>query len=245
METTTILQQCTVEGNIVKLPPIQLNRNDYLGVKSKLELIGGKWKGGKTQGFVFEDDPTDLLAQIAGGENRNIKKEYQFFETPDDLADELVRMAQIKSTDTVLEPSAGRGAIVRAVHRQHPEINVRGFEIMDLNLSFLAKIDRFTLLGHDFLTEDCRPVDVIVANPPFAKNQDIQHINRMYSLLRSGGRLVTVASIHWQFTGGKKETAFRNWLGDIGAEVIPVASGEFKDSGTMVRTCIVKIQKAA
>lgn len=63
-----VLQNAIVEGNVIKLPPVQLERNIYLEVKKSLESIGGKWKSGKVQGFVFEQDPTELLARIARGE---------------------------------------------------------------------------------------------------------------------------------------------------------------------------------
>ena len=243
METTTILQQCTVVDNIIKLPPVQLDRNDYLGVKKALELIGGKWKSGKTQGFVFDQDPTDLLAQIAGGETRNIKKEYQFFETPESVADWLVELANIGDNDTILEPSAGRGAIVKAIHRQLPHRSVCGYELMELNHSFLEKIENFELLGNDFLKECNCLFDVIVANPPFAKNQDIDHIKHMFDRLYPGGRLVSIASTHWQMASNKKETAFRQWLDAHGAKTYPIERGTFKESGTMVECCIVVITK--
>jgi hypothetical protein len=61
-------------------------------------LIGGKWKGGKVFGFVFATDPTELLDQIANGEKRNLKKEFQFFATPEKLADELVYLADLETT---------------------------------------------------------------------------------------------------------------------------------------------------
>jgi len=37
-----ILQTCTIEGNVVKLPSEQLDRNLYIEVAKSLELIGGK-----------------------------------------------------------------------------------------------------------------------------------------------------------------------------------------------------------
>ena len=77
MTKEQVLQDCTVEGNVVKLPNIQLDRKDYQEVAKALELIGGKWKGGKIMGFVFVTDPTELLDQIANGEKRNLKKEFQ------------------------------------------------------------------------------------------------------------------------------------------------------------------------
>ncbi len=65
MNKTEILQKCTVDGNIVRLPEGQLDRKLYQEVAKALELIGGKWKGGKVMGFVFPTDPTELLEQIA------------------------------------------------------------------------------------------------------------------------------------------------------------------------------------
>ena len=39
-----VLQNCTVEGTVVKLPNVQLDRKLYQEVAKALELIGGKWK---------------------------------------------------------------------------------------------------------------------------------------------------------------------------------------------------------
>ena len=242
METKEILQQCKVEGNVVKLPDVKLERKEYLDVKKHLELIGGKWKGGKVQGFVFEQDPAGLLSQISNRENRNLKKEFQFFETPAHLADRLVELAEIKDKDVVLEPSAGRGAIVKAIHREFPGLDVYGYELMGLNQSFLAKLEHFKLLGSDFLKECDTLFDIIIANPPFSKNQDIDHIRKMHEHLKPGGRLVSIASKHWQFASGKKEEGFRGWIEEVEADVYDVDRGEFKESGTMIETCIIVIQ---
>ena len=53
MDAQKVLQECTVEGNVVKLPEGQLERKLYQEVAKALDLIGGKWKGGKVFGFVF------------------------------------------------------------------------------------------------------------------------------------------------------------------------------------------------
>lgn len=195
MNTQEVLQQCTVEGMVVKLPNIQLDRKAYMDVKKSLELIGGSWKGGKVAGFVFKEDPTDLLTQIAGGEKRNLKKEYQFFGTPSDLAKELVRLADPSDDDTILEPSAGQGAIVKAIDDFCEPLEVFCYELMPLNQAFLGKIPCVTLLGEDFLecSEDVLYTKII-ANPPFTKNQDIEHIRKMWHVCEDGGRIVSMAS---------------------------------------------------
>jgi phosphosulfolactate phosphohydrolase-like enzyme len=81
MTKQEVLQKCTVAGNVIKLPTEQLDRKIYGEVKLALEKIGGKWKGGKVFGFEFEQNPTELLSQLADGEKVNLKKEFQFYPT--------------------------------------------------------------------------------------------------------------------------------------------------------------------
>jgi len=79
MTKIEVLQNCKIEGNIIKLPNTQIDRKVYLEVKKSLELIGGKWNGGKVFGFVFTADPTNLLNQISNRESRNLKKRVSVF----------------------------------------------------------------------------------------------------------------------------------------------------------------------
>lgn len=221
----------------------------YLEVKNSLELIGGKWKGGKVYGFVFTSDPSELLAQVAGGEKGNLKKEFQFFETPDKLADRLVALAGISEDDRVLEPSAGQGAIINAINRVHPYMVVDCFELMDVNRTVLFGMDKAVLIGTDFMDIDTQKeyadnaFDVVVANPPFSKNQDIDHVRKMYEYTKSPGRIVTIMSNHWRSSSNKKETEFRAWLYSQRHDIYEIEAGEFKESGTSIAACIVVIEK--
>jgi hypothetical protein len=243
METRKVLSDCTVEGNVVKLPNVELDQKQYQEVKKSLELIGGKWKGGKIAGFVFETDPTDLLAEIANGGNRNLKKEFQFFATPEKLADELVFHADLKQHDTILEPSAGQGAIIKAINKVC-DVVPDCFELMDTNLAILKKSGlQFNLIGTDFLERRGKSYSKIIANPPFTKNQDIDHLTEMYHVLSRGGRLVCITSESWVNGSQKKQVDFKNWLESINAEVIDIEKGSFKQSGTMVGGKIVIINK--
>ncbi len=248
MQTKDILNQCTVQGKNVKLPNIQLDRNAYLDVKKSLELIGGKWKGGKIKAFVFEKDPTELLDKLCQGEQINLKKEFQFFATPKPIADRLVELADIHSPGhLILEPSAGQGAIVESIHEQHPNEPVYCYELMDLNRTCLEKIPYVDIIGEDFLNPDgSHPAqkwkyDRIIANPPFSKNQDIEHVYEMYRCLNVFGRLVSIMSNHWRFTSGKKEADFQKFIQDTEAEVYEIEAGAFKESGTNISACIVVI----
>lgn len=240
-----VLQACTVEGMIVKLPPVQLDRKLYQDVAKSLELIGGKWKGNKIMGFVFPLCPKDLLQQISNGEKRNLKKEFQFFGTPAAIADRLVTLAGIQTGDNVLEPSAGQGAILEAIQRTYTPHRMTAIELMTVNCSILRSKGKAVIEG-DFLIE-CKDLynsfDKVIANPPFSGNQDIDHIVKMYLCCKFGGRIVTIASKHWQYATENKCKQFREWLTEINAEIIEVPAGEFKESGTSIATCIIIINK--
>ena len=253
MTKEEVYQQCVVEGNIVKLPNMQLDRKLYLEVKNGLELIGGKWKGGKTYGFVFAEDPSELLTMIANGEKKNLKKEYQFFETPDSLADQLVRLANISPVVLddfkILEPSAGQGAIIKAIHRVCKDQVVDAIELMEINYSILCKMQNVDAVLGNFL--DFLPLfhphmrfNRIIANPPFTKNQDIDHVLRMYEFLDVNGILVSVMSESWLNGSQKKHEFFKEWLfNKVQGTVMDIPRGTFKDSGTMVGGTIVVIEK--
>lgn len=254
MTISEILRNSSIEGNVLKLPPQQLERKTYLEVKKALELIGGSWKGGKVSGFVFQQDPTSLVQHIITGHQPNLKKDFQFFETPADLADQMVELLFADSryfthSHDVLEPSAGQGALIDAVLRKSPNADIAVFEIMDLNRKILNdkygdKIYWISSPDNDFLKSRTGDMyDLIIANPPFAKNQDIDHIMHMYANLADGGRMVTLASAHWEFSQNKKETEFRQFLEKVGAVVTKVPEGTFKESGTMISARMIVIDK--
>lgn len=246
MTTVQILKEATVEGNIARITSIQLDRKQYLDVAKAMKGIGGKWKGGKIAGFVFNTDPSELLGLVATKKPRNLIKEYQFYETPAKIVDKMLRRADLKQTDIICEPSAGQGAIIKRIRKIIPTVKVFYFEIMDMNRTILKGMDNVTDLGTDFLKGNCKEkFTKIIANPPFSKNRDIEHIYKMYDSLKQGGRIVTLASKHWEFSTNKKETEFREWLSDLDAEITPLKAGEFKTSGTMIATNMLVINKLA
>jgi len=251
MDKIEILKKCTVDGNTVKLPNIQLDRKLYLEVAKALEFIGGKWNR-KAQGFIFKENPTELLSQISDGVKRNLKKEFQFFETPDDIADWLVEVAHIEKHHTILEPSAGQGAIIRAIHRVIPDIKVYCYELNEINQTILAGMENVELIGQDFLNPDGThsaqqlQFDRIIANPPFSNNQDIEHIREMYNCLKPGGIIASVTSLHWQNCRTKKTDAFMEWLETLEPKfkLQNLSPGSFKSSGTNIETSVLRIIKS-
>jgi hypothetical protein len=241
------LNKCTVKGDTPYLPPITDGPlENYQDVKKALLNAGAKYKRNT---FVFPSDAQPFIDRLTGGESVNIKKEFQFFATPKKLAERMVDLAELHEHDgrgfgSILEPSAGQGAIVNAIHEATGYTSVIGYELMPENRAILKKIHALNIIGDDFLKADeSSKYDRIIANPPFTKNQDIDHIRKMYAVLADGGVLVTISSVSWAYGSQKKQVLFRQWLDEVGAYQEKLPAGTFKESGTGVEAMLLVIKK--
>jgi len=241
--TQGIINACTVSGNEVRLPQVQLDKKTYGDIKKTLEKAGGKWTGRKTQAFCFPFNPERIMNDLRAGKKINLQQDFQFFETPDDLADYIVKLAELKQSDKILEPSAGRGAIIKAIKRTSTYSTIDCFEIMPENREILSGLSMINLIGCDFLIECKSKYDKIIANPPFSDNQDMTHVRKMYDSLNSGGRLVAITGQGYVIRSDRKAVEFREWLNSVNAVTIDLEKGKFKKSGTNVATNILIIDK--
>ena len=159
----------------------------------------------------------------------------------------MCRMAELDNDCVVLEPSCGRGDLADEIYAAGVA-NLLGVEINPDMCRYLSDKPYTTETGVDFLVfadadENKNVYTRIIMNPPFAKHQDVDHILAAYNLLSSGGVLVSVVSPSPFFRTDKKSVAFQNWIREVDAEVIDVPEGAFKESGTMIRTKIIKAYK--
>lgn len=239
-----ILKHCTLEDNVLKLPRVQFNKKSYAEAKKWIEEAGGSWQGGKVQGFTFPFNADRVFSILHEGKRCNLQQDFQFFATPPEVADWLVMLAGgVHEDEKVLEPSAGTGAIIDAIHRSCKDLVVDCFELMPENKELLSKKSNINILGDDFTTYDLGLYDKIIANPPFSKNQDIRHVRRMYEHLNNGGAVAAIMSCHWKIASEKECADFREWLKDVHAKVCDIEEGSFKQSGTGIETTAVIIQK--
>lgn len=239
-----ILRHCTLENNVLKLPQVQFNKKSYAEAKKWIEEAGGSWMGGKVQGFTFPFNAERVFNILHEGKRCNLQQDFQFFATPPEVADWLVMLAGgVHDDEKVLEPSAGTGAIIDAIHRSCPDVIVDCYELMPENKEILAKKDNIRIIGDDFTKCDVAQYDKIIANPPFSKNQDIRHVRRMYECLNPGGVLAAITGPHWEFGSESECKDFRQWLEDNGGKKFEIEEGAFKESGTGTKTIAIVINK--
>jgi type I restriction-modification system DNA methylase subunit len=228
-DVANVLANSRIEENKLYLPEGQLERKLYVDVNKVLVSIKGKWSK-KEKAHLFPSSPPEIIEKILlTGEYIDEKKEYQFFETPTELAKQLVEMADIQEGETVLEPSAGKARIASLIN------NCDCVELNKDNRQYL-KDNGFNLVGDEFLSFE-KEYDVIVANPPFSKQQDVDHVNHMIDLAKR--RVVAVMSASVLFRDNKKTVAFRERIEDMGGTIEPLPDNIFAESGTKVKTCVV------
>jgi phospholipid N-methyltransferase len=163
----------------------------------------------------------------------------QLFPTPPELAERMAKIVQdstgrVRNKQSVLEPSAGTGNLVRACLTLG--MNVTAVEINGALHSELSRLfgSLMSIYGADFLSltpEDVTeaPFDAVVMNPPFADGQDIRHIEHARKFIRPGGVVIALCA-----NGPRQEKALRPFARSW--EELP--EGTFSEQGTNVRVVL-------
>lgn len=236
-EVEAVLRRSTITGNNLVLPQGQLERKLYESVNKVLVMSGGKWNR-SAQAHVFQSDPRAKLGlALETGVVIDKKKETQAFYTPSALADEVVQMANVKDC-MVLEPSAGRGALVEACARA----GCRGVKCIEKDPESAAALTADgipSVVCGDFLDiMPGRKYERIVMNPPFTRGQDVKHIEHALKWLSPGGILVSIMS-----AGSSTEKVASVLDGRAESwSMRPVEAGAFKESGTNIPTVILLLK---
>lgn len=217
---------------------------DWAALKSVMVALGGKWRSGK--GFQFSADvDADLVVSTAYHTGEIIDpKEAEFFETPRELAEEMAAWIDPREGDEILEPSAGRGALVRAIQARCPQAKIVACEPLPLHRTELMELG-VELWTDDFTTAEGRTFDHVIMNPPFSRRQDVRHITRALGMLRPGGRLAAIASAGVLYRDDVIGREFRALIESHGGTITKNPEGSFRAAGTGVSTVTIKIVKAA
>ena len=249
-EVLTVLSTVEIEGNNV-LITAQLDRKLYLAVNKVLDRIGGKWNK-KAKAHIFDADPIERLEVVINSGVLDPKIKTGYFPTPAVIVDKMIELADLNNRQLILEPSAGQGHIVKKIIEHmdtHSQVLV--CENLQENVHILEELG-LTVEGEFFeFVEECNGsgengmlFDRIIMNPPFERQADIDHVTAAYGLLAPGGVLVTIMSAGVLFRENKKTVEFRdNIMEPYGTYLDRLPAGAFKESGTMVNTILLRLDK--
>lgn len=246
-EVKDVLQRAEIEGKVVRIVQ-QLDRDLYVRVNKVLEALGGKWSR-KDRGHVFQEEAAEKIAEALGtGRAVDIKKSFEFFPTPPAVISMMIQRAEpIEPKMKILEPSAGHGAIADAVSNYTFQAygSAAGVDVVEIEPSNrkVLKSKGYKLVGKDFLKFKKKGYDRILMNPPFSKQQDIDHVMHAFKLLAPEGVLVAVMGAGVEFRSNKKAEKFKDLLALWNGRMELLSEGSFLESGTGVNTVLVTIRR--
>lgn len=179
---------------------------DFQGKKEILErvneimgILGGvKSSEYKTYiNYKFDYNPQKVFEDVIFHGAMPDQKTHQFYPTPEIISEYVMRTADVKENDKVLEPSAGRGNLLRFLPSNVNKHNITCIEISEIFSKILLTKYPNTL-NTDFLKwaekalQTNKRYDKIIMNPPFSDGRCVAHIQAAAKLLNTNGRLVAV-----------------------------------------------------
>ena len=257
-EVADVLKRSYVTASTLSLPA-NLERKLYQDTNKVIELAGGVWNK-KAKAHLFETDPRERLglalksgkAAVSAHSSANIKekirkKDGDMFFTPPNIAEWAVRELGDLEDQTVLEPSAGHGALADACIEAGAE-QVHCVERDVENRQALLDKGHIVCGADDFLKlcpEHAGLLDSsyhrIIMNPPFSKGRDVIHVKHALQFLATPGILVAIMA------GNETRKPFVDLLArieDLGRKhkIHKVPDGAFKESGTGVQTLMLVVE---
>lgn len=176
--------------------------------------------------------------------NSRNREGVDYFPTPEPLGYKMMEWANMGEGDTVLEPSAGHGAIARYAPKGNQMVAIEPSQSLFTKLQLKAgglgrKFQNTIFENYDISNKH----DVVVMNPPFgtAGATAIAHLGKAFKHLEEGGRVVAL------IPRGSTDKKFEKW---IKGEKTAVMRAEvelpdivFKQAGTNVVCRVVVVDK--
>lgn len=175
---------------------------------------------------------------------RDNREGIDFYPTPEPLGFMLNQWGCISEGESVLEPSAGHGAIARYVPRENPLTAVEPSQRLFSKLQIKAggngrKFENTIFENYNVVNKH----DVVLMNPPFGTGGKlaVDHVAKAFEHLEEGGRIVAI------IPRGSTDKKFNKWYDEQKNAVLTAEIGlpniTFERAGTNVSCRIVVIDK--
>lgn len=184
------------------------------------------------------------------------EQDNQFYPTPEELVNKMIDGLDFNFITTILEPSAGKGDIIRGVLAkcaQYSCIDIDCIEI-DTNLQAILKDKYETIVSNDYYDHSVKLVwddfltykpfkkyDLIIMNPPFLDGD--KHLLKALDLQKNGGSVVCILNAETlknPYTSTRRELL--NKLSEYGAEITYISQAFMTaERKTDVEIALIKV----
>lgn len=197
-----------------------------------------------TETDAFDSAVLDYYTNQKLTGKRDSREGTDYYPTPEPLGFMMNQWGRIGDGESVLEPSAGHGAIARYVPRENPLTAVEPSQSLFSKLQIKAGGN-----GRKFentIFEDYNVVnkhDVVLMNPPFGAGGRlaVDHVAKAFQHLEEGGRIVAI------IPRGSTDKKFDKWYEEQKGVVLTAEIGlpdiTFERAGTSVNCRVVVIDK--
>lgn len=182
-----------------------------------------------------------------------VSKNLQFYRTPEKTVKRVLQDVYLREGMKILEPSAGDGAFVKEILKA-PGVTVDAIEIDFDRAAILSCLPRdpgrMNVQVANFLNVAPRPeYNAVIMNPPFYGTHWMQHVMHAWDFLAPGGQLVAILPVTADVGETTKHAQFRAWVEKndwrgYGSRFRDLPEGSFEESGTMINTVVLTMQKA-
>lgn len=142
-----------------------------------------------------------------------MKRDYSKFFTPDGIAMFMASLLSPKDDQVILEPSAGHGALIRAVKINNPGCKVFAFDINEDFKPYMRNAGASIAVIKDFLTIPVyAKFSGCIANPPFGNGTNLQaHFDHIRAHVKKLGKVVMIVPDNFDPCIGHKSYPIENW----------------------------------
>jgi hypothetical protein len=256
-EALAVLSGAAADHRAVWLAAFPSSREVLVEIEQAMARIGGRWDT-RDRAYLFARDPREQLEKLTGvpalpPPSPARDRELSYWPTPPALAAEVAEVVRdLPAGARVLEPSAGDGALVRAISAARPDVHLTCVEVDSFRAKTLSRAYGgpcpdaiYCQPFEEYAAERTpAPFHAVVMNPPFTLPGDrlawVTHLELAWSLLAEGGELRAIVPASLEFGQQKRITAIRELILAAGGSWRPAPEGAFRMAGTDVRTLIVE-----
>lgn len=238
-----VIRSATVDGLTLRLNG-KLDRKLYERVNLALHTVGGIWnryERAHTFPFAAADAIAGLLA--TGEVITDVDRGY--YPTPKPVVEQLLDLAELEVGCEVLEPSAGRGAIVKAAAARGAVVDCIELDTARAEHIRAGGYAREVTAADFFSVKVQRRYQRVIMNPPFADRQDIRHVQRALRFLQPGGLLVAVMYGSLPFRTDRKAKDFRARVQEARGTITELPDDAFPAVGVSTVVAVIPVREPA